>query len=178
MGSRNQNSLGLPSDSRRLRDQLCQVLLEEDRADHGGICEDDQAEEGVAEIPGETPNLGLPKGSPLEPLSKKKLRRQLKPLFETRVQRTVYPVRDNGHAIAFTVDWGRIESGKRTIPLCEIELELQRRNPGDLFDIARAIAQRLPASLGVKSKSERGYELLDKKEDAPAKACQVHLGPQ
>jgi triphosphatase len=136
-----------------------------------------ERDEWEGDISGEMPDLELAKGTALEPLSTKKLRRQLKPLFETRVQRTLYPVRDNGHAIAFTVDRGRIESGKRSMPLCEIELELQGGDAGDLFDIARAISQKLPASLGVKSKSERGYELFAKKQDAPAKACQVQLEP-
>src|SRR5262245_62152043 len=44
--------------------------------------------EWESEIAGKTPDLGLAKGTALEPLITKKLRRQLRPLFETRVQRT------------------------------------------------------------------------------------------
>jgi inorganic triphosphatase YgiF len=141
-------------------------------SENGGAFERDEWE---ADIPGEMPDLGLAKGTALEALVKKKLRKQLKPLFETRVQRTLYRVGDKKQAIAMTLDRGRIDSGKRSIPLCEIELELQRGNARDLFDIARAITQTVPATLGMKSKSERGYELLEKKDDAPAKAVQVHL---
>src|SRR5262249_2096524 len=50
-------------------------------------------------------------GPALEPLAKGKLRRQLKPLFETRVHRTVYPVANNGRAIALTLDRGTIRTG-------------------------------------------------------------------
>src|SRR5262245_6227698 len=50
-------------------------------------------------IAGKEPDLGLAEGTALEPLVTKKLRRQLRPLFETRVQRTVYPVVDSAHAI-------------------------------------------------------------------------------
>jgi len=41
-------------------------------------------------IAGKQPDLRLAEGTALEPLVTKKLRRQLRPLFETRVQRTVY----------------------------------------------------------------------------------------
>src|SRR5262249_6663856 len=46
------------------------------------------------EIPGEQPDLSLADGTALAPLANGKLRRQLKPLFETRVRRTVYPLAD------------------------------------------------------------------------------------
>jgi triphosphatase len=48
-----------------------------------------ERDEWETEIKGEQPNLSLAEGTALEPLITKKLRRQLKPLFETRVQRTV-----------------------------------------------------------------------------------------
>jgi triphosphatase len=110
-------------------------------------------------------------------LAKKNLRRQLKPMFETRVRRMLYPVRDDRRAIALTIDRGTIATGNRSAKVCEIELELQRGNVGDLFDVARDLIHAIPASLAVKSKSERGYELLDKKQGAPAKAGDVHLQP-
>ena len=124
----------------------------------GGSFERDEWE---AEIAGNAPDLDRAKGTALEPLLTKKLRRGLKPVFETRVRRTVYPLADNGHAIALTVDQGTIETGRRSLPLCEIELELKRGNAADLFDLARKLTQTLPARLAVKSKSERGYEILD-----------------
>jgi triphosphatase len=162
---------GLMLRVRRVGDRYVQTIK---ASENGGAFERDEWE---ADISGEMPDLRLAKGTALEPLLKKKLCRQLKPLFETRVQRTIYPIADNEQAIAMTLDRGRIDSGKRSIPLCEIELELQRGNARDLFDIARAITQTVPATLGMKSKSERGYELLEKKGDAPAKAGRVQLAP-
>src|SRR5262249_9025618 len=61
------------------------------------LSERDEWEAGLA---GAQPDLDLAAGTALEPLAKGKLRRQLKPLFETRVHRTVYPVANNGRAIA------------------------------------------------------------------------------
>src|SRR5919204_493849 len=149
---------GLMLRVRRVGHQYLQTIK---ASENSGAFERDEWE---TEISGGKPDLGRAKGTALEPLAKKKLRRQLKPVFETRVRRELYPVRDNGHAIALTIDRGRIASGKHSIPLCEIELELQRGNAGDLFKIARRLTQAVPASLAVKSKSERGYELLDERE--------------
>src|SRR5262249_31172504 len=51
-----------------------------------------------ARLAGAQPALDPAAATALEPLAKGKLRRQLKPLFETRVHRTVYPVANNGRA--------------------------------------------------------------------------------
>ena len=58
-----------------------------------------ERDEWEAEIAGREPDLRLAEGTALEPLMTKKFRRQLKPLFETRVRRTVYPIGDDNNAI-------------------------------------------------------------------------------
>ena len=125
---------------------------------HGGLFERDEWE---SEIASEQPDLDLARGTALEPLIGDKFRRQLKPMFETRVTRTVYPLTNGTRLIALSVDQGKIDTGTRSAPLCEIELELKRGNEAELFDVARELTQTLPAQLAFKSKSERGYELLD-----------------
>ena len=74
-----------------------------------------------------------------------------------------------------TIDRGSIETGARSAPLCEIELELERGNVSDLFDVARELMDALPAQLAFKSKSERGYELIDDEQGAPVRAAPVDL---
>jgi triphosphatase len=111
-----------------------------------------ERDEWESEIEGEQPNLSLAEGTALEPLITKKLRRQLKPLFETRVQRTVYPINDDNHAIALTVDQGTVDTGSRSAPLCEVELELERGTATELFDVARELTHTLPA---LQSKANR-----------------------
>ncbi len=69
---------------RRLGDRHIQTIK---AAGNAGPFERDEWE---AEIGGEKPDLNLVQGTALEPLLNNKLRRRLKPLFETRVQRTVY----------------------------------------------------------------------------------------
>jgi triphosphatase len=134
-----------------------------------------ERDEWEAEIDGEKPDLSLAQGTALEPLLNDKLRRRLKPLFETRVQRTVYPVANKTCSIALTIDRGMIDAGTRSLPLCEIELELERGNLADLFDTARQLSQVLPVRLAVKSKSERGYEIIYGEQESPVKAGPVDL---
>jgi inorganic triphosphatase YgiF len=132
-------------------------------------------DEWEVEIAGEQPDLSLAKGTALEPVLTKKVRRRLKPLFETRVKRTEYAIADDTRAVALTVDHGTIDAGKHTAPLCEIEIELKRGGAAELFAIARELTQSLPAQLAVKSKSERGYELLDDSSGLPVKSDPIVL---
>ena len=134
-----------------------------------------ERDEWESEIEDEVPDLRLARDTALAPLLGRKFRRRLKPMFETRVQRTVYPLVDDKRAIALTIDQGDIAAGGRLVPVCEIELELERGNAAELFDVAREITQALPAQLALKSKSQRGYELLDGKQAAPVKAVPADL---
>jgi triphosphatase len=126
--------------------------------------------EWEAEIASDEPDLSLATGTALEPLVNDKLSRQLKPLFETRVRRTVYPIADETCAIALSVDRGKIRTDRHSAPLCEIELELERGSPARLFDAARDLTHDIAVRLAVKSKPERGYELIDGSRDAPVRA--------
>jgi triphosphatase len=131
--------------------------------------------EWETEIAGKGPDLTLSRGTALEPLMTKKLRRQLRPMFETRVQRTVYPIGNNTDAIALTVDRGTIDTDTRKLPICEIELELKRGTAAQLFEVARQLSATLPARLAVKSKSDRGYEIIDSEQDSPVRAGSIAL---
>jgi inorganic triphosphatase YgiF len=131
--------------------------------------------EWESEIPGDTPDLSLARDTPLEPLLSRKLRRQLKPVFETKVRRASSRLSDENCAVMLTLDKGRVDTGERSQPLCEIELELKRGARETLFELAREVVNALPAQLGVASKSERGYALIDGVSGAPARAAPVVL---
>src|SRR4051812_11675614 len=107
-----------------------------------GLFERDEWESRTA---GAQPDLDLARGTALEALVGRKLRRQLKPMFETRVTRTVYPLSTSAGDIEFTVDRGTIAAGDRSAPLCEIELELKRGSQAELFNVARELMQAVPA---------------------------------
>jgi triphosphatase len=134
-----------------------------------------ERDEWEAEIADREPDLSLAGGTALKPLLKGNLPRKLKSVFETRVRRTVYPLADKSRAIELTVDRGKIDTGGRSAPLCELELELERGSEAELFDVARQLAQALSGQLVLKSKAERGYELIDGQPGAPVKAAPVDL---
>jgi triphosphatase len=129
------------------------------------------------EIGGEQPDLDAAEHTALEPLLGKKLRRKLAPLFETRIRRTVYPIRSGESEIELTIDSGKIEAGRRSSPLCEVELELKRGDPADLFQTALELAKEIPVDLAIASKAERGYSLITGKAPAAIKAGPVGLAP-
>ena len=131
--------------------------------------------EWETEISGAKPDLSMIDGTPLEDLITKKVRRRLEPMFETRIRRTTYSLVNNERAIELTIDRGKIDTGAGSLPVCELELELKRGSKNQLFEIARTLTHGLPAQVLLKSKAERGYELIDGSKDLPVKAIPVHL---
>lgn len=78
-----------------------------------------EREEWEAEIVGNEPDLNLAQHTPLQQLLSNKLRRRLKPVFETRVQRTVYHLGSGTRDTALMVDHGTIDTGDCSRQLCE-----------------------------------------------------------
>src|SRR5262249_39572653 len=75
--------------------------------------------------------------------------------------------------IGLSIDKGKVEAGRKSSPLCEVELELKRGETADLFKLAKALAHEVPVQLAVKSKADRGYALLTAKKVASVKAMPV-----
>jgi inorganic triphosphatase YgiF len=69
-------------------------------------------DEWESEIKAGAPELRLAQGTALEPLLSGKFRRQLRPIFETRIRRTTYPLSNGKSDIALTLDKGRIATGR------------------------------------------------------------------
>ena len=127
------------------------------------------------EIKGPRPDLRGAKDTALEPLSKQDLAELLRPIFESRVQRTVQLVHENGSQIEVALDQGVIDTGQNSSPLCELELELKKGNPRGLFRLARELSGSVPLQLAVKSKPERGYALLDGSEYPSEKSIDLEI---
>ncbi len=121
-------------------------------------------------IDGDQPELADITDATLVPILTDDVRNTLKPLFETRIERTAYRLDGNNTTIAMAVDEGQIVGPSSSCQVSEIELELKHGNPIELFRIARAISNIVPAKLDLKSKSERGYELVEKASVAAEKA--------
>jgi inorganic triphosphatase YgiF len=134
-----------------------------------------ERDEWESEIKGDNPDLRAARGTAIEPLLTKKFQRQLRPVFQTRVRRTTYPLANGASDVVLTLDRGKIDTGRRSTPLCEIELELKRGDQSALFAVARELTHTLPAQLAIKSKSERGYELVENRGVAAEKGMPVRL---
>jgi inorganic triphosphatase YgiF len=129
-------------------------------ADHGvGLFERSEWEQAIE---GNEPDLSGVKDTDLGRILTDDVCKELKPLFETRIERTAYHLNGNGADIVMAIDEGEILAADASQPVSEIELELKEGRPADLFKVARDILNIVPAHLEFKSKSERGYGLAEK----------------
>ncbi|MDR3453587.1 MAG: CHAD domain-containing protein [Rhodoferax sp.] len=109
------------------------------------------------------------------------LRAQLVPVFETHFKRTAWQVRGQaGARIEVALDVGEIQAGARTLPLCEVELELKSGSPDALFALAlgwtdHADGERLNWLPLDASKAERGVRLAHDERAAPVPVAPVPL---
>lgn len=127
------------------------------------------------EIKGDVPDLRKVRGTPLAPLLTQNVKRSLKPIFETRVHRTKIPVSKDGSRIEVAFDTGQVRAGRKSASISELELELKRGNADEVFKLAHEIANVAPAKLALKSKSERGYDLIEGKAAQAVTAEKIKL---
>jgi inorganic triphosphatase YgiF len=129
------------------------------------------------EIPSTRPELDNAEGTALAPLLTPEVRASLRPLFETLVKRKTFLVASGDSEIEVAIDEGEIASGRRRRPILELELELKRGETRELFRLARTLAETLPLRLAVKTKAERGYELLEGGTHDVEKAAELDVKP-
>ena len=130
------------------------------------------------ELPNGTLDLDGVEGSVLEPVLTQAIRASLGPVFETRVTRHVCRVAQDDAEIEVATDRGEIATRTHTLPISEVELELKRGNKRALFRLAHVLAETVPLRLEVKTKSERGYELLQDRVYQAEKAAGVDIAPE
>lgn len=110
-------------------------------------------------------------------LTKRDMRKRLQPVSETQVRRTTWLVRREESAIELILDEGKVVSNGREEPISEIELELKEGPRSELFRLSRELGQGLTLRMGVMSKSERGFRLLEGRTARARKAEKVRLAP-
>lgn len=110
-------------------------------------------------------------------LSRRDMSKRLQPVSETRVRRTTWLVRREESAVELILDEGMIVSNGREEPISEIELELKEGPRSELFKLARELRRGLTLRMGVMSKSERGFRLLEGRTARVRKAEKVRLAP-
>ena len=126
-------------------------------------------------IDGNGPDLHAARGTPLQRLLSKRLKRDLDAVFSTHVHRTLVPLRPGNSRVELALDEGHIRAGLYSSPLAEVELELKSGSIGDLFKTARAVAQLVPARLALKAKSQQGYDLITDQPMAAVSAARTVL---
>lgn len=83
-------------------------------------------------------------------------------LFEVHVERSAWNVHEGDATIEVVIDRGEVVVAEdRRSPICEVELELKHGDAAALFALARKLDEIAPARLGVMTKAERGYALID-----------------
>lgn len=135
--------------------------------------------EWEAPVDGNAPDLDAAAATPLGGTLTKKVRKRLAPVAAVNVDRTIWLLPRDGGAIEVTLDTGRIEEGGGGgVPIAELELELKDGAAAGLFAVARKIGDTVPVRLGVLTKAERGYALLDGALERAAKAEPIQLAPE
>jgi inorganic triphosphatase YgiF len=98
-------------------------------------------------------------------------RARLQPVFAAdfiRSARRIEPT--SGTSIALSLDHGSIAAGQHSLPVSELELELESGLPESVLDFAIALAQEVPLRLEPRSKAQRGYALAERRAEGPVKA--------
>ena len=131
--------------------------------------------EWEAQIDGDEPKLELVRRTALAPILTGKIARRLKPVFETRVDRTSILLQIGHSEVELALDDGCIATADESFELAEIEIELKQGERGDIGRLARRLLHEIPATLGVRAKAEWGYALLDGTINDPARAQAIAL---
>jgi triphosphatase len=100
------------------------------------------------------------------------LQTKIETLFSTHFERRIYVLEfSDGDIVELVWDQGEVTSGNKSVPICEIELELKKGSTRSVFNLAKCIVSVMPTSIGIDSKAARGYNLLD---GLPSKNLEQH----
>jgi inorganic triphosphatase YgiF len=104
--------------------------------------------------------------------------RPLVPLLRTSVRRTRRVLELGASEILCDLDVGEIHTPRALLPICELELELVRGEPGVLYDLALALHETIPLRPALEGKAERGFALLLGRSAAPQRGRKAALQPE
>jgi triphosphatase len=135
-----------------------------------------------AEIDSDRPQLAAITDTKLSRrLERENVWRRLRPVFETRFQRSAFLTEQGDSKIEVAVDLGSIIAGGRRLPIAEIEFELKSGEPDALYALAEQwalqLSEEFPIRLGAETKAARGYALAEGIEPTPHKAKAITLPP-
>lgn len=122
------------------------------------------------------PELGA--DSPLRTLVSDDVLGKLAPVFTVAVRRRQWLVERDDATIELVADTGAVSVADRKASVSEIEIELKRGRPAALFELARDLGHDIPLRVGVLTKAERGYRLVEAVDALPAKAERLALSTE
>ena len=109
-------------------------------------------------------------------LERSRIKSHIAPIFETNFHRTTWFFDATPHTrIALMLDRGWIAAEGRRQAISEVEIELLEGDPGQLFEFAQQLADRIPLVPAPQSKADRGYRLFQRIPSAPVKALPIVL---
>jgi triphosphatase len=91
----------------------------------------------------------------------------LEPIFTTDFRRQIWHVPFGESLIEMALDRGCIKSRGKSMPICEIELELISGRIADIFALTRQLQEDLELHPAIASKAERGYNLFKRQAQQP-----------
>lgn len=136
---------------------------------------------GVSRAEYETAIVGLKPNArigPLRDLLTAPQLERLEPAFHVRVDRRQRLVRYRGAEIELAADMGEARGGRRSSPICELELELKSGPAGALFDLARELSRAAALHLSFESKAARGEALAAGAAARPLARAAVQIAPE
>jgi len=112
-----------------------------------------------------SPDLALHVGSAAAPLLERTLgdaaQAPLEPVFMTAVRRAALRIETNGAELEVALDRGVVRAGERSLPICELEVELKGGDVRALIAVGRASVDAHAVWLSTISKATRGAWLAD-----------------
>ena len=144
-----------------------------------GRCDSALSQRGEWEVPVASARLSLPalQFTPWKTIDPDgKIFPELVPVFVTTFKRTSWLVPGlDGSLIEVSLDIGRIVADPKSVPVCELELELMAGQPAALFDLAHQMTRTIALMPATASKAARGYALINDALNQPIGASPPKL---
>jgi triphosphatase len=131
--------------------------------------------EWEAEIDRDRPEPELIRHTEIAPIFTDAIAQHLKPMFETRIERTAMSLQIGRSDIELALDEGRVGAVDNSVDIAEIELELKLGERRDVAALARKLAREIPLTFAARAKAEWGYALVEDSVSAPTSGAAVTL---
>ena len=130
------------------------------------------------EIKGPKPDLAAAADTPVQPLLDGGGSEALRPVFQTRVKRSIYRLARRGGHLDVALDQGEVDTGRDQAPLCELAIELADGEIAGMFDLAREVVELGTLHPSSKTKPDRGYALLGNGAEPARGKAAIPLAPK